>query len=634
MPGPRRFTRSFCAALLAALFAFATGAVAQGDAARVAATVDAEAARLLDAHDVTGAAVAVVMDGEIVHAAGYGVADAESGRAVGADTAFSIGSVTKILTFAALATRIEDGDVDRDAPVVRYLDLPLPGEDPEAIRIRHLFAHDAGFEDRPLIGLLALDEERLRPLREELEATTPALQRPVGSEPTYSNWGAALAGLVVEETSGTAFDAYVQERILDPLGMRATSLRQPPAGPDLAHPHVPTDDGFARVATELVPLVPAGGATAGARDLARFAAALLNDGAAPEALGGGRILSPPSTATMLEPLHMHPDGVSGVAHGLWISESFGMRTVHHLGDTLASHALWLLVPERDAALVVLTNATTGGAFREELRVTFLRALAGDAADDPVAAIAADADPVATDAESYADLYGSSRRSDATVGKLLAVLSGLLPVLADGDDVLMPLPTGELTRFEAAGADLFVEPVSGGRATFVREGGEVVALHLSDAPMFVHRPLRGLDAPTTFLAVLGVAFLASLVVVIFWPIGLRRYRRRTGELPGGPRWVRTTAQATATLVVLFGASLILVGLAPLALVYGLTLPMASVLVLGSVLLLATPLTALATGYALWRSAGRPADRGWSLLAAVSAVSLAIQIVHWNLFGFHL
>ena len=643
MSGPTRFRsiRPHVAVLTVALLGASAFGVAQNDAASdaagvaesVAATVDAEASRLLDARDVTGAAVAVVIDGEIVHAAGYGVADVESGRAVGPDTAFAIGSVTKILTFTAAMTRIEDGDVAMDAPVARYVDVALPGDDPDAIRVRNLFAHDAGFEDRPLIGLLALDEERMRPLRDELEATTPALQRPVGSEPTSSAWGAALAGWVVERSSGTPFDAYVQRRILDPLDMDATSLRQPPDGPDLAVPHVPTDEGFARVATELVPLVPAGGASASARDLARFAAALLNDGAAPDELGGGRILSPESAATMLEPLHLRPDGVSGVAHGLWISESFGMRTVHHQGDTLASHALWLLVPERDAALVVLTNATTGGPFREELRVAFLRALAGDAADDPVAAVAAGVEPAVADTGTYADLYGSSRRTDATVGKLLAVLSGLLPVLSDGDDLLLPLPTGELTRFVAAGADRFVDPVSGGRATFVRDGDRVTSVHLSDAPMFSYRPLRGLDAPTTFLSVLGVAFLASLLTVILWPIGLRRHRRREGGLPGGPRWVRTAAQTTATLIVLFGASLVLVGLAPLALIYGLTLPMLSVLTLGSLLLFAAPLTAFATAYALWRGVGRPADRGWSLLVTVSAVALAVQVVHWNLFGFH-
>ncbi|MEX2501583.1 MAG: serine hydrolase domain-containing protein, partial [Trueperaceae bacterium] len=111
-----------CAVALAVLAALAVG-VAQPDPAAVADAVDAEASRALDAHDVAGAAVAVIVGNEIVHLAGYGVADAASDRAVTTDTAFTLGSVTKMLTWTALMRLVQEGAVELDTPVSRYVDV-------------------------------------------------------------------------------------------------------------------------------------------------------------------------------------------------------------------------------------------------------------------------------------------------------------------------------------------------------------------------------------------------------------------------------------------------------------------------------------------------------------------------------
>jgi CubicO group peptidase (beta-lactamase class C family) len=121
---------------------------------------------------------------------------------------------------------VEQGRLDLDADVNKYIDFEIPATYPQPITMRHVMTHTPGFEEdgRDLIGE---DTAKIVPLGRWLATHVPARVRPPGTYSSYSNYATALAGYVVERVSGMPFDDYVDRNILAPLGMRHTTSRQP-----------------------------------------------------------------------------------------------------------------------------------------------------------------------------------------------------------------------------------------------------------------------------------------------------------------------------------------------------------------------------------------------------------------------
>lgn len=161
----------------------------------------------LERRHIPGATVAVVRDGEIVFARGYGWADVGRRVPVVADEAlFQIGSNTKLFTWTAVMQLVEQGRLDLDADVNTYLDFRIPATYPEPITLRQLMTHTAGFENRDY-GMLAPSPESVAPLAEWVQTHPPARVRSPGVEAGYSNYGTALAGYIVERVAGMPYEA-------------------------------------------------------------------------------------------------------------------------------------------------------------------------------------------------------------------------------------------------------------------------------------------------------------------------------------------------------------------------------------------------------------------------------------------
>ena len=183
------------------------------DRAELEGFVDGAMRALMQSHQVPGAAISVVVDGEIVLAKGYGYADVERRIPVDAETTmFRIASISKLFAWTALMQLAERGDVDLEKDVNAYLDFEIPPTFPQSITSKHLLTHTAGFEDR-YRGLFADGIEDLGPFGEILANHVPARVVPPGREASYSNYGAALAGYIVERVSGMPFARYVEEKI-------------------------------------------------------------------------------------------------------------------------------------------------------------------------------------------------------------------------------------------------------------------------------------------------------------------------------------------------------------------------------------------------------------------------------------
>src|SRR5215216_6575705 len=208
------------------------------DPAELEAFLDEELGREMDQHHIAGAAVSVVKDGELFFAKGYGAADLENGIPVDPEqTTFRIGSVTKLFTWTAVMQLAEQGKPDLDEDINTYLDFRIPDTYPQPITLKHLLTHTAGFETR-YFEVAALDADDQLPTREWLVSHMPARVRPSGEYAAYSNYGTSLAGYIVARVSGEPYDQYIQEHILNPLGM-VHSTAQSPIPPNLrAHSSV------------------------------------------------------------------------------------------------------------------------------------------------------------------------------------------------------------------------------------------------------------------------------------------------------------------------------------------------------------------------------------------------------------
>lgn len=339
-------------ALVALLWCGATGAFEALDAKQLEGRFDALVPAVLHDNAVAGGAIVVVQAGQVVFAKGYGLADTTRRQPVSArDTMFRLGSVSKLLTWQAVMQLVEAGKIDLDRDVNDYLDFAVSGLGGRPITLRQLMTHTAGFEDR-YQGLWAADARQAAQLRDYLTKSMPTPIFAPGIVPAYSNYGAALAGYIVERVSGEPFADYIEHHITGPLGMRHTTMRQPvPAGLAPYLSQVFQHAGGTARPFEFI-RAPAGGATASAADMGRFMLTQLNGGS----LDGTRILSPPMTARMLAVQPGRPDGANAMALG-WLSVTEnGPRTLGHDGATLYSRSLLNLYLDHDAGLFVALNS--------------------------------------------------------------------------------------------------------------------------------------------------------------------------------------------------------------------------------------------------------------------------------------
>lgn len=357
--------------LLLALIALSWSAFAQ----QAPPDLDAYAARAMQTFEVPGLALAIVKDGKVVVAKGYGVRKLGEAAPVDAQTLFGIASNTKVFTAVALGLLVEEGKLEWDAPVVRYLPW-FQMWDPYVTReltIRDLLVHRSG------LGLGAGDllwwppstysrHEIARRLRFIRPATS------FRSAYAYDNVLYLIAGEVIETISGQTWEDFVSERILKRVGMTGSNVRHSQAanGGNVAATHARIE-GKLRV---IAPFAsdntnPAGGINSSAADMAKWILVLLNEGR----LADGSRLYSEKTAQQLTALvtpvpipdpepelaALNPNFL-GYALGLGVRDYRGKKVITHTGGLpgYVSRVTW--IPELKLGVTVLTNQESGSAF--------------------------------------------------------------------------------------------------------------------------------------------------------------------------------------------------------------------------------------------------------------------------------
>jgi len=365
-----RLIKALClTALVAAFLLLVNGEAAAApadDTDKLEAFIDGVIYRQMDENNIVGATVAVVQDGEIKLTKGYGYADRENRVPVDPEeTLFRIGSTGKLFTWTAVMQLVEQNLIDLDADVNEYLDLEIPDRlfgwdasgDPGPITMRHLLTHTPGFEDKGQ-GLFVLKPEEMLNLENYVKENIPARVYPPGEVMAYSNYGAALAGYIVERVSGLPFAEYVEENIYEPLGMEHSTFRQPlpdDLEPGMAEGYNFYNGAYYRGSFEYISALPAGSMSSAAEDMARFMIAHLQEGAS----GDARILEESTVREMhSRQFTQHPEQ-DGMTYGFIEQSINNRRIINHGGNTFLFATGFYLLPEENVGLFVSYNGGTG-----------------------------------------------------------------------------------------------------------------------------------------------------------------------------------------------------------------------------------------------------------------------------------
>ncbi|HXL99787.1 MAG TPA: serine hydrolase domain-containing protein, partial [Rhizomicrobium sp.] len=315
--------------------------------------LDAQVPHEIQRGGVAGAAIVVVKDDKVLFQKGYGYADVAAARPVDPQTTlFRLASLSKLFTWTAVMQQVELGRLDLDRDVNAYLDFRIPDTWPRPITLRDLMTHTSGFEETSK-NTYAPDARAMPALGDLLKSWVPERVYPPGEVSAYSNYGAALAGYIVQRVSHERFEDYVARHILQPLGMRHATFLQPvpqPLAASLSKGYVNasgTPQPF-----EFVEQRPAGGLSASGADVARFMLAHLDNGA----FGGSRILKP-ETAILMHAQAWRPDpALPGMGLGFWHLDRNGHVIVAHTGDTVLFHSGLYLVLDAHTGLFVAQNS--------------------------------------------------------------------------------------------------------------------------------------------------------------------------------------------------------------------------------------------------------------------------------------
>lgn len=575
---------------------------------------------------IAGAMVSVVQGSEVLLSKGYGDADIAGQLPVSPqDTLFRLGSTSKLFTWIAVMQLVEAGELDLHVDVNSYLKrFQIPPTFTEPVTLWHLMTHTAGFEDGWAGFLIVRDPGRVLPLAEALEKHRPTRVRPVASPDdvlasSYSNWGAALAGLVVANVSGMSFPDYVRVNIFEPLGMRSSTFEEP-LPPPLAKR---LSKGYMRAGTHLTEgwmeylgnYAPAGAISASLHDMTRFLLMLANDGE----LDGARILEPDTLREMLTVAYRPGTYVPGTGLGFEEYRLNGWTFWAHGGDTPFFHTELLVQVETRVGIFFSVNtAQAGMAPRNFIQVLADRYF--PATLPRLSAIPESADRI----ERFAGSYRSTRHAHTKNEKLL-VLPKELVVMAPGDGTLVVDDFGEQRTFIPVADAVFREADSATVIEFVEDSSAQGVVGLGSHRRLQWYETRGFHQ--TLMAVVMLVFALAMV--------------RTGIL-----WKRDSTLSLMPRLALRGSGVLAaVGLVDLLLLGSIfthspiqlanAIP-SSFRVGVALTTVWVPLLCVVSATLLWlilRPGVYLGTRLYGGLFIVASVGLLWALDYWNLIGFH-
>jgi CubicO group peptidase (beta-lactamase class C family) len=486
--------------------------------------------------DIAGAVVAVVKDGRILTERGYGFSDVAKRTPVDPKlTLFRPGSVSKLFTWTAVMQLVEQGKIDLDADVNQYLDFKIPPREGKPVTMRNLMQHVAGFEEQAK-NILSADP-KAPGFEALLKQWVPERVFAAGSTPAYSNYGASLAGYIVQRQSGEPFAEYIEKHIFAPLDMQHSSFRQPlPAAlePLMSKGYTLASDEPS--AFEIVGPAPAGSLSSPAEDMAHFMIAHLQNGE----YNGNRILRA-ETAEMMHnsPLTFLPP-LNRMELGFFETNINGREVIAHLGDTQNFHTSLHLFLKEGVGFYVSFNSLgkegAAGGLRGALFDDFAdRYLPGDEKD-----ARADEHASPHDAAMLKGNWVNSRGSQSNFIAALGLVGQTKVGVDKKGELLLPFLglNGKPRHWVETAPFVWRDTGSHERLAAKVEGGKVVRFSIDGiSPFMVFDRAPWYQDAAWLLPLLCAALAALLLTALSWPIAAIVRRRYGATLALDPKSLR-------------------------------------------------------------------------------------------------
>ena len=318
-------------------------------------------------HTFASAAVGIFQGDDILYERYFGEIDMENDVPSDENAVYEWGSISKLLVWVSVMQLWEQGKIDLEHDVRDYLPdgffQYLSYDEP--ITMFNLMNHDAGWQENTH-AIMTEDEAEVLPLGEALQANEPAQTHRPGEVVSYSNYGAAVAGYIVECITGQDYCDYVHEHIFEALGMEHTALNPTHSDNEWVHENRPKTKCYSFSMNEVplgkklqyISMYPAGSATGTMKDLITFGQALVNDDAP--------LFEKKETQELM---FTGTDfyGSSDIpmnAHGFWCEEH-AVRTFGHNGSTGVFQANLVFDTESETGLVVMINEQSANKFFTE-----------------------------------------------------------------------------------------------------------------------------------------------------------------------------------------------------------------------------------------------------------------------------
>lgn len=588
--------------------------------------------------DVAGAVVVVVKDGKILLQKGYGYADVAAHKPVDpARTLFRPGSVSKLFTWTAVMQLVEQGKLDLDADINTYLDFKIPPYEGKPVTLRNLMTHTAGFDEAQR-ALITSDPHNMTSLEQALKRWVPPRVTAAGSTPAYSNYGAALAGYIVQRISGEAFADYVEHHSLAPLGMTHSSFHQPlPASlQPLLSKAYKLGSGEPQP-YEMISLSPAGALSASGADMGRFMIAHLQNGA----FGSSRILQEDTAVKMHGTATTMIPPLDRMLLGFYENNVNGHRVVTHAGDTQWFHSELNLFVDDGVGVYISVNSLGKEGAAAPIRGTLFKEFADRYFPGPLPAGKVDANTARQHAQLLAGRYLFSRRSHSTFFAALNLL-GQIKVSLNADGTLLipalknlagqPRKWAEIAPFVWRNVD------GGDRLAAKVVNGHVERFGYDAFPFMQFEPVPWW-ASSGWLLPLWLASLAALMLtVLAWPVSAL-VRRHYGVAYG-----LSGREGRAHRLVRIAALLVLATMVAVVALFGLmssNFDWAGARTDGWVVILrvlSLPVFVGGAAIAAWnawlvlRSARRRMAKLWSVVLAVSCLTILYVGIVFHIIGF--
>ncbi|MEE1057614.1 MAG: serine hydrolase [Acutalibacteraceae bacterium] len=314
-------------------------------------------------------ATAVFNGGEVLYSKHFGYIDRENQIVADENTVYEWGSISKTFIWISIMQLHEQGKIDLNADIRTYLPdgflTKLKYDEP--ITMMNLMNHNAGWQET-MSALEVTDEANIISLEEALKATEPMQAFKPGEITAYSNWGAALAGYIVERVSGMDYAEYLHKNILEPLNMEQTSVssnyrdnewvrkqrEKTKAYLIMNYDGIVMDEDLG-TAMSYILLYPAGSVTGTLKDITTFAQAFVSDNCP-------FFEKQETLDLMLSASDFYGDSdIPKNCHGLWVTE-YAVSTMGHSGNTNGGSANLVFDKESKTGVVVLTNQQSEGVF--------------------------------------------------------------------------------------------------------------------------------------------------------------------------------------------------------------------------------------------------------------------------------